>query len=145
MRKEYFQKIYNVDTWLGIHIKQLSYSRNLLITLAVAAFGYTMNYYQKVKESRYWLIIVGFMFFFSIVCGLCIAFLEAEKYNHYRRISRIIEQTKIDPLEDLNEDIFKEESDECDKLDKKNADFSIGQVIAFLLAAVILSFIVFTS
>ena len=141
MKKSYYQKVYNVDTWINIHNRQLSYSRNLLLALSVAALGYTLNLFIRVGDPNHlFSVFVGcsiLFFLAAIFFGLIIAGAEAENYGLYRKISRIIEQSNIDPDNELDENIFKPERDKCDEIEKKNRERSKIQRWLFFIGILI--------
>lgn len=93
-KKEYWQTLYDVKSWLGIHVSHHNYTRNLILTLAVAMLAFTFSQYQRlqpdnVRSIRISIILFGISTFF----GLYISIWQSEAYRLYRVISRKIEQT----------------------------------------------------
>ncbi len=93
---DYNKKIYNVDNWQKLHVKQLAYTRNLVILLASAALGYTLNTLTPKSGNvlNVLFIIVSLLFLISIAIGFIIAYGESKNYRLKYHISRIILKKK---------------------------------------------------
>lgn len=142
MKKEYYQKAYDLKTWLNIHISQLSYTRNLILVLSIAALGFAINYHEanirgipiknQLKISVLFLVL-------SIVFGLIIAFLESENYRLKRKISRIIEQNE--DFEDTNSKFIRLQN-KCTTIEQINRFLFYSQLISFGTGIIILSILI---
>ena len=102
------REIYDVVTWLNIHVAQLSYTRNLIIVLATALIGFIA--YQASSEDSLYVVqeclinsslILNIL---SVFFGIVISILSEWNYRVYRKISR--ELLKADEYSDnLKEDL----------------------------------------
>lgn len=138
------RKIYDVTTWLNIHITQLAYFRNLLIIMSFAEIGYVVNYFDKtqnhISNEAWWLFISMVINIISIGIGLLLAWRAQENFRLKRKISRIL--VKNDDI--LNaKDEYKIVEKECEKLESGNRIYIKLQVLTFGVATLIISFKVF--
>lgn len=147
--KGYYQKIYNVETWLGLHTTQLSYTRNLILTFALVSLGYTLSRFQEINDTwQSWiqltLITIATIFFLiSIVFGLFIAIDESENYRLYRKISRKIEQTNTKPEDEFDDSILDDERNQSERIETKNKSRFRRQVWFLFFGIGILSVVLF--
>jgi hypothetical protein len=144
MKKSYYQKIYNIDSWLKIHITQLNYTRNLILTLAVASLGFTIGKWIALGSwgdnlSRGLTLFGSLFLVISIMTGLKIAMDDSENYRRYRKISRLIEQSDIAPEQEFDESIIKAEVEICDRIENQNRERGKYQIIFFLIGLVAIS------
>ena len=132
-KKEYHKKIYDIKTWQNIHVKQLSYTRNLILILATASLAFTINKYNSDNHGiscmiYFGLQATGVLFLISIACGLLIAILESENYRLKYRIARNVER-------DID---FKNEQNKCSLIEKVNKYTLYIQIGLFLIGIITL-------
>lgn len=131
--KKYHKKIYDIKTWQNIHVKQLSYTRNLILILATASLAFTINTFKGQNYGvcqEYLIKVAGILFLFSIACGLLIAIFESKNYRLKYKIARNIER-------DMN---FKEDEKKCTHVETCNKHAFRFQ-IAFFLSGIIMLFL----
>ena len=145
MKKECYQKAYNLDAWRSIHITQLAYIRNLILVLSIGALGYVINQYGNNTGQtgiKFLLLLISeLVLLISIAIGLFIAMAEAENYRLYRTISRIIEQSDIKSDQSFDDSVFKNERKQCDRIEANNKVRARWQVWLFFLGIVFISFL----
>lgn len=130
---QYNKDIYDTKTWQNIHVAQLSYTRNLLIILAVASLGFTVtqiggSHTDPFKLFKFDLPLAGLSFLISIALGLLIALLESTNYRLKYKIARDI----------LQGHDFEKLQSKCSKIEFFNGWALIGQVFLFLFGVIIL-------
>ena len=143
--KKYWQRVYDVTTWLNIHITHLSYVRNTILALSVATLGFAIAQWQKITAASFcWIhccllgaiILLGV----SIFLGLFIGLQQSKVYRLYRKISRIIEQSGEREDDVLDDNIFKAQRDECDEIEERNKYLFLFQVWVYFIGVAVLSF-----
>ena len=141
--KEYYEKIYDSNTWLDIHVKHLSYIRNLLLVLAAASLGYTLNILRATSyEMCCCLIFIiklsCFLFLLSITVGVIIALLESKNYRLKWKISRLIQQKKDFSENDTD---FISLQQKCSYLESTNTNLLYIQSAFFLISIILMTLI----
>lgn len=131
-RREYYRTIYDVKIWLGHHVNQINYTRNLFLTFAVATLGYGLNVYSHLtnlqKDNSIWWN-TGLILLTSITFGAIAAGLQAENFRLKRAISRIIE--KDENFVDTNTDFIKKQNI-CTRLEKAVTFITFCQILFFV-------------
>ena len=148
MKKAYYQKIYDINAWLGIHTAHLGYTRNLILALTVASLGFTLTKYENLNMDvsfsvKFFVVLAILLFVAAIIIGLFIAVKQSKIFRLYRTISRIIEKQKISETEDLDKTTFAIERIECDSLENINKYLFITQMIIYSLGIVCLTMSIF--
>lgn len=143
--REYYKSIYDLKTWLSIHVNQLSYTRNLVITLSIAALGFWIDRYLTIKPqlsgcSKISWGIVGGCLLLSIFMGLYISEREAESYRLNRQISRRIEELPDFTDQDTE---YKDAHQKVKTIKERNENLFIGQLVTFFIAITIFSILIF--
>ena len=135
--KEGIKEIYDVKTWLQIHISQLTYVRNLIIIISTAEIGFLVNILMNKCltdiEINFGLISLTFGVT-SIIFGFYIAYHESENFRLKGRISRQI----------IKGGEYMEDEDKCTKLERGNKIFFKGQLLVLSLSLIFLSLMVFS-
>ena len=133
--KDYLQKIYDIIAWQAHHVKQLAFSRNLILILSTASLGYTITLLINVNVSDCEQIVGLKMaiggFLASLASGIIIALLESENYRLKYKISRNIERDRD----------FKNLQRSCTKIESINRVLFYMQLILFFLAITVLSIV----
>lgn len=136
--KSYWATVYDIKTWISVHTNHLNYTRNLILTIAIASLGFTISQYQKLSYNLYtkWLLINAIIVFgISILLGLVIAIVQSKIYRLYRTISReIAKQTG----EEFDESIFKKSETKCTDLEKCSAIMFWWQLVTYFLGIALL-------
>ena len=142
--KDYFKKIYDLGSWQGIHVGQLAYTRNLVMILATASLGFTINLLLDKNLTECGKIIgiktSSGLLLSSILFGLVMAILESENYRLKYKIGRMIENHEGN-FEKLPEDIGRLQRF-CSNLETTNRFLIYGQLFLFLTAVGILTFMI---
>lgn len=139
--RKYYLEIYDVKTWLNIHVAQLSYTRNLLLTFATACLGYGVNEYRKIKDDyqfclQAWWIFAFVLLLISIVFGVLLVINECNNFRYKRKISRII-SADDNFTEDHKE--FNNLQNKCTGLEKRHPYFFFTQMFTFLGGLILLA------
>lgn len=139
--KEYWQSVYDVKSWLSIHTTHLSYTRNLILTLAIASLGFTFGQYQNpvfhtMSSGRLGMITASFLFVSAIVIGLIIAINQEKIYRIYSQISRVIEIANEKQIDDK---YFSKPSNQIRIMEKRNRNLFNRQVFIFLVGIFVLT------
>lgn len=139
--KEYYRKVYNLESWQGIHVRQLSYARNLVLILATASLGFSLNLLFDNKLTLCTQIIAikitcGLLLF-SVFIGLLISILESENYRLKYKIGRKLEKLS-EQFDQLPHDLELIQS-KCTLLESLNRFLNIGQLILFFASVIILT------
>ncbi|MFZ6664631.1 hypothetical protein [Peijinzhouia sedimentorum] len=139
--KEYYKKIYNLNSWKGIHVGQLAYTRNLVIILATASLGFslTLLFDKKLTDCEQLIATKTTcgLLLASVFCGLLIAILESENYRLKYKIGRKIESCH-EQFENLPTEIERLQN-KCTSLESKNRILNYVQLILFFTAMIILT------
>jgi len=128
MSDEYNKKVYNVDNWQKMHVQQLSYTRNLIIILASAALGYTLNLLSQDLSCAFEILfkILCILYLISVAVGLLIAYSESENYRMKYYISRKIEKSQP----------FDDEEKICTSIETRNKWLIKVQLLLFTLSII---------
>lgn len=148
--KEYYRNIYDLKTWLGFHITQLGYIRNLIITLGVAVLGYGLNNYPIINIHCPFIIHLIFgisliLLLLSIYYGLRLAINEGENYRIKRTISRVIEANPGKPDEPFDRKIIEKYEDQTDAIEDDNKGYAKKQFYLFCCGTFLMGLIFFLS
>lgn len=139
--KDYYKKIYNLDSWKGIHVGQLAYTRNLVMILATASLGFSLTLLFDKKLTDCGKLIATKttcgLLLASIFVGLLIAILESENYRLKYKIGRMLENYS-EQFDKLPTDIERLQN-KCSSLESVNWFLNYGQLILFLVSVVILT------
>ena len=141
--KKYYQKIYDLKSWQGFHVNQLSYIRNLIIILSTAVLGFSIKLLLDCSvTSRLDIILVKIscgLLFGSITSGILMSILESINYRKKYKISRMLE-TKNE-FEKLPDDILKIQNF-CSKLESTNRILFYTELLLFTITIGILAFLI---
>ena len=139
--KDYYKKIYDLESWKGIHVAHLAYTRNLVIVLATASLGFALNFLFKNElfncEQILLLKISSGLLLVSIFIGLLIAILESENYRLKYKIARTLEKNE-DPFDKLPSDIESLQG-KCSSLESLNRFLIYQQMILFFASIITLT------
>ena len=126
---DFKKEIYDIQTWQKIHVQQLSYTRNILIVLALATLGFTLKMLGPDLGSTYSLLfkIIALSLLASIVIGLFISFYESENYRIKYRISRNVFRSKP----------YDSDEQTCTNLEIRNKCLLLLESILFGLAILV--------
>ena len=142
-KRDYYRSIYDVKSWLSLHVTQQGYVRNLILTFCIALLAYGLNLYSKtpveIRKNYSW-GISGLFILSSIFIGLVIASLQAENFRRKRTISRIIEKNPY--FMDTDTDFINRQKI-CTKIETWINYLVPVQIMLFFISLVILSFIIF--
>lgn len=132
------REIYDVKTWLNIHVSQLSYTRNLLIVLASAEIGFVLG---KTESNGNELIYKVIMIFsaISVGVGLLLALNEESNFRKKRQISRLLARNKS--FEAVKAEYLIIEN-ECTKLEERNKYLFWTQSLLFAIATFFIGLLV---
>jgi len=132
---DYEKIIYDLKEWQSNHVKQLAYTRNLILVLSTASLGFaiTLLLNERVADCQN---LVGlkvsiFGFLLSITIATLIALLESENYRLKYKIARNIERDKE----------FKSLEKTCTSLEKTNRVLFYLQLAFFVVAIILLTII----
>lgn len=134
--REYYRSIYDVKTWLNLHITQTNYTRNLILTFSIATLAYSLNQYSNSVPKSGSAALFYLSFFntgIAIVFGLLMEFYQSQNFRSKRKISRIIE--KDENFDDTNEE-FQKLVRGCDADEEAIRLLSYGQLTFFLGALI---------
>lgn len=141
--RQYYKEIYDVKNWLSAHLTQLSYTRNLVLTMSFATLGYTLNEFTKIKanlnsyERIIW-VSSAILLLVSIGTGLLISVFEARNYRNKRKISRII--LKDSTFDETNPE-FNRIQVKCNDLEKYVRDLFRIQILCLFVSFIVLSYL----
>ncbi len=123
---DFKKEIYDIQTWQKIHVQQLSYTRNLIIVLSLAALGFTIKLLTPDLNCSYSILlkIVSLLFLTSIIVGLFISFYESENYRLKYRIARNIFKNKP----------YERDEQDCTNFESRNKCLLFLQSIFFVIA-----------
>ncbi len=129
-KAEINRKIYNIDNWLGMHVQQLSYLRNLIIVLTLGALGYTVSLFDSSINNCYkpWFVLFSVVYLLLLGIGFWISYNESENYRKKNEISRkLVRNPNFD---------FKEIEKECTRLEKRNSCLIKIHIVMFMIVIV---------
>jgi hypothetical protein len=134
-KKIVWQTIYDLKTWLNIHVSHLNYTRNLVLTFSTALVAFCYTQHEKVKglnncsalTFKVTIILLGT----SVFLGLYLALRQEKNYRLYRKISRKIEKSPKESHEELDETDFIKEQNEIEGIENGNKDIFLAQLWSF--------------
>lgn len=142
--KKYYQTLYDLKSWQGLHVNQLWYTRNLVLVLSTASLGFTVTLLFDKNFTDcgevIWTKISSGLLFASILAGILLAILESENYKLKYKIGRMIEAR--DDFETIPEDIDRQQRN-CSRLEKINSVLIYIELFLFVVATTILTFTFF--
>lgn len=142
--KKYYQSLYDLKSWQGLHVNQLSYTRNLILVLSMASLGFTVTLlFDKDLADRgeiIWTKISSGLLFASILTGTLMALLESENYKLKYKIGRMIENSE--DFETLPSDIDRQQRN-CSRLEGVTSFLLYIELFLFVAATTILTFTFF--
>jgi len=128
--------------WQGIRISQLGFTNNLIIALAIATLGFTIDFVQtenltlsSVQKFLFW--IGCSLVLISISLGIFVAINRLEDFKLTANIARKRETEKRDEIE--NDRI------EAKRLGRKTWNGFIGQIVTFIVSFLFLIIMVLIS
>ncbi|WP_456457946.1 hypothetical protein [Reichenbachiella sp.] len=136
--KEELLESYDIKSWQSLHVKQLSYVRNLFLILSTALTGFVVSLVFSSQEEIsivvYLLKTSGILFLIPISLGLWISINESKNYRLKYKISRTVRRDSK-PLDNRE---YRELEDQCSSLEELNRILFKGQLVVFLLAFICL-------
>ena len=136
--KEELKESYDIKSWQSLHVKQLSYVRNLFIIISTALTGFTVSLIfsnqQLSQIVNILLKISGIGYLVPISLGIWIAINESTNYRLKYKISRIVKRSE-QPTENPE---FSHLETESTYLENTNRTLFKGQLLTFLLAFIVL-------
>jgi hypothetical protein len=139
--KKYYQRLYDITSWQAIHVKHLSYTRNLVLVLSTASLGFTVTLLSDKKlvecTQILWTKTSGWLLFGSIITAILISILESKNYRLKYKIGRMIEYSQ--DFESLPTEIDRQQQC-CTILERVNTALLFVELFMFLTAAAILTF-----
>ncbi|RKF03978.1 hypothetical protein C8N26_1610 [Tenacibaculum lutimaris] len=137
-KKDELIESYDIKSWQSLHVKQLSYVRNLFIFISTALTGFISSLIFSDKQLSFFVNIllkisaIGYIIPISI--GIWIAINESKNYRLKYKISRIVKRFE-QPSENPE---FKKIEAECTCLENMNKFLFKSQLLTFLGAFLVL-------
>lgn len=137
-KKEELLESYDIKSWQSLHVKQLSYVRNLIIILSTALTSFLVSIMLSdvgmTKTVKILLKIAGISYLIPITIGIYLAINVSKNFRLKYEISRIVRRLEA-PSENSE---FKKKESECTRIEKNNQTLFKVQLLSFLLAFTIL-------
>jgi len=137
-KKDELLESYDIKSWQALHVKQLSYVRNLFIFISTALTGFIVSLIFSNEQLslvvNVLLKVSGIGYIIPISLGIWIAINESKNYRLKYKIARIVMRSE-QPTDNPE---FQQLETECTCLENTNRTLFKSQLLTFLATFVIL-------